>query len=149
MKTKLFHILSKVSVRSHCNLKSQTNCNSQKMPKGALLHAHLDAMVNASFLLKLGLEQPAMHIRVPEALNSSSIKSILPEFKGLPQSHFNHASSITDIDYKPGTWVQIKRARETFELQLGGPEGFDAWVIGALMINPSEAYKTHNSVKKA
>lgn len=119
------------------------------MPKGALLHAHLDAMVNASFLLKLGLEQPAMHIRVSEALNPSSIRSILPEFKGLPQSHFNRASSITAIDYKPGTWVQIKRARETFELQLGGPEGFDAWVIGALMINPSEAYKTHNSVKKA
>lgn len=119
-----------------------------KMPKGALLHAHLDAIVNASILLKLGLEQPAMHIRVPTALTPPSMNYVLPEFKGLSQSNFTSAPSITSSNYEPGTWVQIRRARETFDLQLGGSEGFDAWVIGALMINPSEAYRTHNSVKK-
>ena len=118
------------------------------MPKGALLHAHLDAMVNASVLLKLALDQPAIHVRVPIALTPSDMNAILPEFKGLPQSEFTDAASITAPDYRPGTWVPIRHARESFDAQLGGPEGFDAWVIGAMMINPNEAYGTHNSVKK-
>lgn len=117
------------------------------MPKGSLLHAHLDAVVDAAFLLKLALAQPAIHVRTSTALTAESIKNVLPEFRGLPSSEFTDVKSLTN-NYVSGTWVDIRRARESFDPALGGPSGFDSWVIGALTINPSEAYGTHNTVLK-
>ncbi|KLO10537.1 adenosine deaminase-related growth [Schizopora paradoxa] len=128
-KTKIFQIIS-------------------KMPKGALLHSHLDAMVNASVMLKYALEEPALHIQVAAPLTKASLFSTLPAFRGLRPSEYSDAPSLTSSSYIPGTWVHIKRARDSFSTDLGGPEGFDAWVIGALTINPREAYETHNTVAK-
>jgi adenosine deaminase CECR1 len=34
----------------------------RKMPKGALLHGHLDAMVDMDFLFDVLLETPGLHI---------------------------------------------------------------------------------------
>lgn len=129
-KTKIFKVLS-------------------KMPKGALLHAHFDGTVNTSFLLKLALEQPAIHVRVPEPLTAQNISSILPEFQPLPAQSFNlQGPSLTSSDYTTNTWVNIATAREQFDKSLGGPEGFDKWVIDSMMISPAEAYGTHNTVYK-
>jgi len=120
----------------------------KQMPKGALLHSHLDAMVNAADLLKIALEEPAMHVKVSTRLTASSLASTLPTFRGLNPSEFSDELSITSSTYVPGTWVQIRRARENFSVAFGGPEAFDTWVIGAITINPREAYETHNTVKK-
>ena len=119
------------------------------MPKGGLLHAHLDATVNASFLLDLALKQPALHVRVSERVTSTTIVSLLPEFKALAPTKFSSASSVTDASYVPGSWVSIRNARKFFDSSLGGPDGFDKWVIGAITINPTEAYNTHNTIEKA
>ncbi|KAJ6502309.1 hypothetical protein C8R45DRAFT_1060609 [Mycena sanguinolenta] len=130
LKTKLFKILA-------------------KMPKGGLLHAHLDATVNAEFLLKIALEQPALHVRTTEQLTAFSLSKILPEFKALPQEMFTNSDvALTHSSYVPNTWVPLKTARNTFDPALGGPDAFDKWVIGAMTINPSEAYQTHNTVNK-
>ncbi|GBE89111.1 Adenosine deaminase CECR1-A [Sparassis crispa] len=119
-----------------------------KMPKGALLHAHLDATVNARVLLTIALTQSAMHVRASKRVTASTVKGTLPEFKGLSQANFTSFTSLTDEAYTPGEWVPIQKARENFDASLGGPEGFDEWVVGALMINPSEAYVTHNTTQK-
>ncbi|KXN92283.1 Adenosine deaminase CECR1-A [Leucoagaricus sp. SymC.cos] len=120
-----------------------------KMPKGALLHAHLDATVDASYLLELALKEPAIHVRVPEPLTAQNIGTTLPEFQPLPVESYNFESvSLTSSAYTANTWVSIARARETFDPSLGGPAGFDKWVIDAMMIRPSEAYGTHNTVYK-
>ncbi|KAJ7444882.1 hypothetical protein FB451DRAFT_1293716 [Mycena latifolia] len=130
LKTKLFDVLA-------------------KMPKGGLLHAHLDATVNADFVLKIALEQPALHVRSAEPLSALNLSKILPEFKALPQEMFtNSGAALTDPSYSPNNWVSLQQARATFDPALGGPEGFDKWVIGAMTINPSEAYQTHNTVNK-
>ncbi|KAF7360394.1 Adenosine deaminase CECR1-A [Mycena venus] len=133
VKTKLFEILS-------------------KMPKGALLHVHLDATVNAKTLLGLALEEPAMHVRVPQRLTRDNIASVLMEFKALPRGMVTDSESymygLTGAGYAPNTWVPLRAARETFDVNLGGPEGFDLWVVGVLSIDPSEAYGTHNTVDK-
>ncbi|KAI0374656.1 Metallo-dependent hydrolase [Pilatotrama ljubarskyi] len=119
-----------------------------EMPKGGLLHAHLDATVRVDVLLRLALEQPAMHVRTSELLTPSTLKTILPEFRALPKAEWTSTESLTESLYSPGSWVPIKNARNNFSLQLGGPMGFDRWVIDALMINPSEAYGTHNTTAK-
>lgn len=119
------------------------------MPKGGLLHAHLDATVSAEFLYKLGLRYPTMHIRVPNALTASNIGSVLPEFHAQPED-FRSADvqSLTHPDYSPDDWVPLETARKLFDASLGGPEGFDRWVVGTMTINPTEAYVTHNTVTK-
>jgi hypothetical protein len=51
----------------------------RKMPKGALLHAHMDAMVDFDFLFDVLLKEPGMHIHSatalasPEALEGATI----------------------------------------------------------------------------
>lgn len=118
------------------------------MPKGALLHAHLEASVNAQVLLRLALQQPAIHVRAAKRISASTIASTLPEFKALPQDDFSDGAGLTEPSYVANDWVSIRKARGTFDQALGGPLGFDKWVIGALTINPNEAYRTHNTVPK-
>ena len=118
------------------------------MPKGALLHAHLDATVDASYLLQLARHHPSMHIRTNEHISPSNVLTNSPEFKPLPKDQFSKAISLTDPSYELGTWVSLKNARANFSEELGGKEGFDKWVVGSMMINPSEAYGTHNTVEK-
>lgn len=118
------------------------------MPKGGLLHAHLDATVNSKVLLELALQQPAMHVRVDRPINVDNIKSILPQFLPLPKAQFSALLSITDGSYTPGLWVSMRNARASFDPLLGGPEGFDSWVIDSMTINPTEAYGTHNNAWK-
>ncbi|KAI0647558.1 Metallo-dependent hydrolase [Trametes meyenii] len=119
-----------------------------EMPKGGLLHAHLDATVRADVLLRLALEQSAIHVRAMEPVNPTTLGTALPEFQALPKSQWTDATSLTDPSYAPGGWVPINNARNNFGQDLGGSSGFDRWVIDALMINPSEAYGTHNTTAK-
>ncbi|KIY73210.1 Metallo-dependent hydrolase [Cylindrobasidium torrendii FP15055 ss-10] len=120
-----------------------------KMPKGALLHAHLDATVEAPFLLKAALEEPAMHVRVTQTINAQTISTTLPEFQALPVAlRPQGASSICSGTYESGSWVSIQAARSSFSSELGGPGGFDSWVLRGMTINPAEAYGTHNTVTK-
>lgn len=118
------------------------------MPKGGLLHAHLEASVDNAFLLGLGLSFRGMHIRTPEVLTPINYLNITPQFCPLPEDQFYAGTTLTSSDYSPGTWISIRHARETFDPSLGGPEGFDSWVTSAMTINPNEAYRTHNSVLK-
>ncbi|KAF8163526.1 hypothetical protein B0H34DRAFT_327265 [Crassisporium funariophilum] len=129
MRTRLFEILS-------------------KMPKGALLHAHLDATVNAEYLLELAFKHPAFHVRVHEPLTASNLTTNLPEFRALPQDQFSDVGCLTDASYALGSWVSLHNARDSFAQELGGKEGFDKWVVGAMTINPAEAYGTHNTITK-
>ncbi|EKM55051.1 uncharacterized protein PHACADRAFT_255384 [Phanerochaete carnosa HHB-10118-sp] len=116
-----------------------------KMPKGALLHAHLDATVNARVLLDLALKYPAFHIMAEQSLTALNLNSIRPKFRPLPRSVWTEHCSLTE-SYEVGAWVPLHKARENFTF--GGPEGFDRWVISALTISPAEAYRTHNTTVK-
>ncbi len=120
------------------------------MPKGALLHAHLDATVNAEILLKLALNQPYLYVRTTGRLTEANISTLLPEFTALRTAHTNGVvpSSVTDASYSHGVWLPIQSARENFDSTLGGPLAFDKWVIGTLTVSPAEAYQTHNTTTK-
>ncbi|KAH9848879.1 Metallo-dependent hydrolase [Lenzites betulinus] len=129
VKTKLFQVVS-------------------KMPKGALLHSHLDATVNARVLLRIALKHRSIHVRSSVLLTEDTLPAALPEFSPLPKVEWTELASLTNSVYEPGQWVPLAKARETFDPSLGGPEGFDEWVVRALTINPSEAYVTHNTTAK-
>lgn len=122
--------------------------NTTQMPKGALLHSHLDAMVNTRFLLELSLKYPFIHVRVLQPLTADNLETNLPVFRALPASEFTEHLSLTDASYPVGAWVPLANARRGFAPELGGEEGFDKWFMGALTINPTQAYDTHNTVEK-
>jgi len=121
-----------------------------KMPKGALLHAHLDATVDVNFMLNRILEQEALYVRASAPLNTLlPTANVLPEFSPFPKSEvkLSAVQSLTDALYDGG-WIPVKVARETFSRELGGPEGFDKWYVASTTINPAEAYGTHKTVEK-
>lgn len=118
------------------------------MPKGALLHCHIDATVNTRTLLGFALKHGALHIRVEAKITGDSLKSLVPQFKAFPTPQASLDQSLASESYPIGSWIPLKQARELFPSKLGGTRGFDDWIIGNLMIDPSEAYVTHNSVKK-
>ncbi|KAJ8581397.1 Metallo-dependent hydrolase [Rhizopogon salebrosus TDB-379] len=120
-----------------------------KMPKGGLLHVHQNASVEAKLLLDLALNHPAIHIRVPGRINASSLDTVLPDIQPIPAEQYPAADvvGITDVSYT-GDWVPIKKARELFDPELGGPAGFDKWVLSMFVINPSDAFSTYNTSMK-
>jgi adenosine deaminase CECR1 len=116
------------------------------MPKGALLHIHLDATVDHKYLLELALNESSLHVRTPYVVTATNSATTQPEFRPFKEVQLSHYASVTDATYPGNIWVPLHKARSTFTL--GGREGFDRWVIGAMSINPAEAYGTHNSVTK-
>ncbi|KAI0063425.1 adenosine deaminase-like growth [Artomyces pyxidatus] len=121
-----------------------------KMPKGALLHAHLDATADKKFLWELALRHPILHVRAttPGPVSAANISSALPEFMPISEPQLSGALSLTDAGYSADKWIPLSQAREAFDPALGGPAGFDKWVLDSMVINPAEAYGTHNTVTK-
>lgn len=126
-------------------LKTQLFNIITKMPKGALLHVHLDLTINGNTLLALALQHASIHICASARVTPDSIKSLEIEFRPLPPSFVPQCISLCLPTYKPGQWIPLRRAREQFDAALGGTQGFDRWVAGCLTINPSDAYVTHNN----
>lgn len=115
------------------------------MPKGALLHVHLDLAVDARSLLRLALLHRSIHIRSPEVITSVNLPSVVPEVKPLDPDFKAESFSLTDSTYIPDSWAPLHRARELFSKDLGGSQGFDKWVTDHMVINASAAYVTHNN----
>lgn len=117
-----------------------------KMPKGALLHVHMDATADKKYLLELALEEPSFHVRTSCVVTTANSTTAMPEFRVFKEAQASLSASVTDHDYSADSWIPLHQARESFSL--GGPDGFDKWVLGAMAINPAEAYGTHNTVTK-
>ena len=69
------------------------------MPKGALLHAHLDATVDVNFLLNRILEQEALYVRTSTPLIALlPTANVLPEFSPFPKEEvkLSVVQSLTD-----------------------------------------------------
>ena len=142
------------------------------MPKGALLHAHMDAMYvvegpcvtpppdpyshlscDADFLYQRALSEPRMHVRVTEKLTKESWPfDPQPQFAALPNDSDSQSDGVTNLcdpSYPLGAWVLLQDARRTFSGGLyGGAAGFDRWVVSSMRINPEEAYVKYNTSKK-
>ncbi|CAE6353735.1 unnamed protein product [Rhizoctonia solani] len=119
----------------------------KKLPKGAILHGHMDAMCDAKFLYQNAFKYPQMHIRVNSAITSDSSLP-LPQFKPLTAdlcAQYLNAPGLTSANYVPNSWVPLQKARSEFEY---GPGPFDKWIIGTMMINPKEAYVDYNTSVK-
>jgi adenosine deaminase CECR1 len=117
----------------------------RRMPKGALLHAHCDAMVDFDYLFQVVLETPGMHISSPD--------SNLATVEARKESHIeirfqtkgdDTGMSIWTDDYKPGTFIPLTKAADEFPV--AGRAGFLSWLKSRCVISQTEAIEQHHGV---
>ncbi|KAJ3558863.1 hypothetical protein NPX13_g9630 [Xylaria arbuscula] len=115
----------------------------RRMPKGALLHAHMDAMVDFDFLFAVLLDTPGMHILSdlplsdPAGLENAAVRF---RFLKTPQTD----SDIWNQAYVAQTPVLLTQAVDAFPE--GGRPGFLKWLYTRATISRTEAIEQHHGV---
>lgn len=114
----------------------------KKMPKGALLHCHLEAMVDLDWLFEEAFNLKGIHIKADAPLDSENSQAITPfMFKWLKQSPPS-VPSIWTKSYRPGSFIPIATAADSFPN--GGREGFKTWLRARSTITLDESLAHHH-----
>lgn len=118
----------------------------RKMPKGSILHAHLDAIVDLDFVFRVLLEEPGMHMNSPEyhlATAENRSESVVT-FRFFKQERNSGMSIWGAQGYKPGEYVSLAKAAETFPD--GGREGWVKWMKSKTTISETDSVTQHHGV---
>jgi adenosine deaminase CECR1 len=119
----------------------------EKMPKGSLLHAHMDAMFDIDFLIDQAFSTPGIHILAPNPLVSSQ------DFEKGPVFFQFSTQSTAESEKKPSIWAEgyeasslipIKTAASSFPNS--GEAGFREWLRSRCMLMPEHSYHHHHGV---
>ncbi|KAE8450152.1 hypothetical protein EG329_006933 [Mollisiaceae sp. DMI_Dod_QoI] len=115
----------------------------ERMPKGALLHCHLGAMVDLEWVFNEAIETPGMCISAPTALVAEEVRE-----KGQLKIEFSSKSqvdgkSIWSHGYEPLSRIPLKKAADAFP---GGRKAFLAWIKDRCSVTQSEAVQHHLGV---
>ncbi|KAI8288754.1 adenosine deaminase family protein [Colletotrichum chrysophilum] len=115
----------------------------QKMPKGSLLHAHLDAMVDFDFLFEVLLNEPGMHFAANEPLsNEKALATSGVHFRFRNKETSSRA--VWDKDYVPGEFRLLTTAADEFPD--GGRPGFLKWLKGRCTISLTDSVEQHHGI---
>ncbi|KAL7623008.1 hypothetical protein AAE478_006687 [Parahypoxylon ruwenzoriense] len=115
----------------------------RRMPKGALLHAHLDAMVDFDYLLQVLFATPGMHLAADQPLATAKAREAAKlsfRFYSQPRTKGN----IWDGDYKGDTHILLTQVADAFPE--GGKAGFLRWLYGRCTISRTDAVSQHHGV---
>lgn len=118
----------------------------RRMPKGSILHAHLDAIVDLDFVFETLLDEPGMHINAPDAHmgTAENRADAVVSFRFFREPR-NPAMSIWDgAAYRTGEYVPLRRAAETFPE--GGRQGWIRWMKSRTTISETDAVEQHHGV---
>jgi adenosine deaminase CECR1 len=113
----------------------------RRLPKGALLHAHLDAMVDLDFVFAKALSTDGMHIYSPDALCTPSALEGSPVLFQYSRNTSQSTSSIWSLEYQPSTLVPLSIAADSFPN--GGRAGFLIWIKERCTITGRESLNHH------
>jgi len=119
----------------------------ERMPKGALLHAHMDAMIDMDWLVDQALAEKGFCMLAPEGLSDKAKRTTgLIQFRAYPDEEvrkYKTAPSIWSPGYAPNTPVPIREAQRTF------PEDdltFKKWLISRCTITAEESLCHHHGL---
>lgn len=119
----------------------------EKMPKGALLHAHLDAMIDIDWLIDQALAEKGFCILAPEALSDKDKRD-----KGLLQVRYypeaeikkqKSSGSIWTSNYTANTPVPIREAQRTFP---DDDSTFKKWLLHRCTVTAEESLCHHHGL---
>ncbi|CAD6440247.1 17307a11-68e5-4291-a9b3-7c6968a900b1 [Sclerotinia trifoliorum] len=116
----------------------------KKMPKGALLHAHMDAMVDYDFLFEELLKTEGMCIFCDRALDSPESREAGPVKFRWRKKGDGDGAEIWEKEYKPFSFVPLKDAAKAFPD--GGRNGFLRWLRSRCTITDTESIEHHHGV---
>ena len=116
----------------------------RRMPKGALLHAHLDAMVDLDFLFEALMSTPGMHMQSTVALSDpASLETSQIKFRFLKVG-VETDLSIWSANYVPDHPIPVTKVADSFPLH--GRSGFLAWLRDRCSITASESTEHQQGV---
>ncbi|KAL7937036.1 Metallo-dependent hydrolase [Trichoderma chlorosporum] len=115
----------------------------RRMPKGSLLHAHMDAMVDFDFILDELLKTPGMHMSsdVPLTDHESREKSVV-RFRFRAKERVD--GSIWDRNYEPGSFLLLTKVADEFPE--GGRPGFLKWLKSRCTLSLVDSHEQHHGI---
>ena len=115
----------------------------RRMPKGALLHGHLDAMVDFEHLFGIVFSTPGIHILADQPLTTpAALETASVTFHFRKQVHTE--GNIWNDSYAASTPLLLTQAAEAFPD--GGKEGFLRWLYSRCTISRTDAVAQHHGV---
>jgi adenosine deaminase CECR1 len=118
-----------------------------KMPKGALLHCHLEAMVDLDWALEEAFKLKGVCITSNGPLSSPTERLKTGFSFTYSKIAAKDDVSVWSDTYKPNTPVLLTTAADSFSD--GGREGFIDWVRSRTTITPEEHLKHHEGPNEA
>lgn len=116
----------------------------KKMPKGALLHCHLDATGDMDWLIETAFATPGICILSEQSLHTAELRNSPNSMFGFrfakPES-VSQGLPIWSESYKPNDKVPIATAAESFPD--GGKPGFIKWLKSRMTITQQESISHH------
>lgn len=126
----------------------------RRLPKGSVLHAHLDAIVDLDFVFATLLDEPGMHVSCPAgALDTAERRAEAVVSFRFFRAERNAAMSIWDASeeeeggrsaYRAGEFVPLARAAESFPE--GGRAGWLRWMKSKTSISETDSLEQHHGV---
>lgn len=119
----------------------------QKMPKGSLLHAHMDAMFDVDFLIDLAFSTPGIHMSAPEPLLKPKDYEQAPflfQYSSCSKEESENKSTIWSPSYESSSLITIQKAASSFPN--GGEAGFRDWLRSRCLLTPDHSYFHHHGV---
>jgi adenosine deaminase CECR1 len=114
----------------------------RKMPKGALLHCHLEAMGNLDWLAEEMFSTEGICIAADEPLQSPEALETAPFlFRHVSKKSAEKQESIWSSKYLPNSSIPIAVAAADFSN--GGKDGFIKWFKSRVTITPQESITHH------
>lgn len=122
----------------------------ERMPKGALLHAHLDAMVDIGWLIDQALAEKGLCLVAQEGLSSKEMRTTgVPVVQYFPEDQVKKLSqkgdggNIWSERYVGGTPVPLREAQRMFP---DDETTFKKWVISRCTVTAEESLLHHHGL---
>ncbi|KAJ5169804.1 uncharacterized protein N7500_002587 [Penicillium coprophilum] len=113
----------------------------EKMPKGSLLHAHMDAMFDIEFLIDQAFSTPGIHMFAPKPLITAK------DYEAAPVCFRYSTQPLEASEDKPSIWSETYEASSRPPpLSPGGEKGFREWLTTRCIIAPEHSYHHHHGV---
>ncbi|KAK1246700.1 hypothetical protein MKX08_000502 [Trichoderma sp. CBMAI-0020] len=115
----------------------------RRMPKGCLLHAHMDAMVDFDFILDQLLKTPGMHMSSDVSLKTHGAReNAIVRFRFRAKQLVD--GSIWDEAYEPGSFLLLTKVADEFPE--GGRPGFLKWLKSRCTLSLVDSHEQHHGI---